>query len=553
MLDAKSVDFPADFSDLRALHAGHRVSTHEENDLWRIDQVEAGSAFQHQMPIFSPAKWPPHARLSMDDYRTELHRRHPYVQKVLDKCGGRVVLAGGAAASPFYEKDKAAGDVDLFIVGVNPSNQKALWKVATLAARVAHEEMKSQGATWGTTHIERGLITLTATKRSDRAKCQIILRAYPSVSSLLHSFDIPSCMVAYDGKVAVTTSLGAYALSKRVNVVLPEYRSPSYEHRLAKYFNRGFALGLPGLDASDLIKEPVLSLAHLDLIVASGECGWATGSIRVGSGPDVKFSDYEATCSLCNVDLLESVHSDGPVKLDMVLGGRWWVGDWDMPRPSDRPCLGDFLTKKNAELIVKRFFRTHDIQSLVRILGMSTKQFSAFHRASVSPGRIPVRDLLKNFTQRLYDRIEARSDEAVDLWVANAPDRKFTASREPASETPDEWYGRHFQPDVNNGVYSRVWDIHHHHRSGGMIQGGCVSETCAICLEIVMPGQANTIRLNCGHSFHWTRSRENACEGLGKWIKKKRECPMCRRNVYLPLPRQLTVVRPISPLSVEEE
>ena len=75
-------------------------------------------------------------------------------------------------------------------------------------------------------------------------KIQIILRAFPSVSAVLHGFDIGSCCAAYDGFTARLTTLGAFSQLFRVNLINPEYRSTTYEQRLAKYFERGYALGL---------------------------------------------------------------------------------------------------------------------------------------------------------------------------------------------------------------------------------------------------------------------------------------------------------------------
>jgi hypothetical protein len=46
------------------------------------------------------------------------------------------------------------------------------------------------------------------------------------------------------------------------------------------------------------------------------------------------------------------------------------------------------------------------------------------------------------------------------------------------------------------------------------------SPTCSICLDLIILKKAFT--LQCSHTFH------EKC--INKWLKKKRECPICRLN-----------------------
>jgi len=134
--------------------------------------------------------------------------------------------------------------------------------------------------------LRPGVLTLTALYDTDSGlsmkKFQMVLRKYQTISALLHSFDVPSCAVAFDGQRAHLTALSAYAHAHRVNVVHPEYRSPSYEHRLIKYFERGYALALPNLDTAQLVRGRPLMLAHLvlkpDVVRNNYAMGTVTGS-----------------------------------------------------------------------------------------------------------------------------------------------------------------------------------------------------------------------------------------------------------------------------------
>jgi len=194
------------------------------------------------------------------------------VGKVLNKVNAgpgpaHVWVAGGAAAAPYYEKEITAGDVDFFIVGIDPSDSDALWGTvhrifdAVRESLDMFEETENDGVGSAWQCLAPGVLTITHrnSKRMGRKrpiditlrKYQIILRAYPSVSALIHAFDVPSACIAYDGTTAHMTTLGAYAQAYRVNLANPRYRSTTYEIRLEKYYKRGYALGLPNLKISD--------------------------------------------------------------------------------------------------------------------------------------------------------------------------------------------------------------------------------------------------------------------------------------------------------------
>ena len=84
----------------------------------------------------------------------------------------------------------------------------------------------------------------------DGLKIQIIKRIYSSPSEIIHGFDIDiSCILVTltDNKIYITNR-GLYALLKQVNTINFERLSPSYAHRLIKYYYRGISIYDPFLD-----------------------------------------------------------------------------------------------------------------------------------------------------------------------------------------------------------------------------------------------------------------------------------------------------------------
>ena len=76
---------------------------------------------------------------------------------------------------------------------------------------------------------------------------QIITRLYASRDDILNGFDIDCCCCGFDGEHALITPRAIAAITTRVNTVDLSIRGESYELRLLKYVERGFAIGVPRL------------------------------------------------------------------------------------------------------------------------------------------------------------------------------------------------------------------------------------------------------------------------------------------------------------------
>ena len=113
---------------------------------------------------------------------------------------------------------------------------------------------------------------------------QVILRLYESKADVLNGFDIDCCCVGYDGTQALITPRCITALRTRINTVNLEIRGESYECRLLKYVERGFAIGIPLLDASRIDRE------HLTLKMEKHE--WYDGE-SLTSGDWAKWGESE--------------------------------------------------------------------------------------------------------------------------------------------------------------------------------------------------------------------------------------------------------------------
>eukprot|EP01130_Rhizamoeba_saxonica_P011657 TRINITY_DN4851_c1_g2_i1.p1 TRINITY_DN4851_c1_g2~~TRINITY_DN4851_c1_g2_i1.p1 ORF type:complete len:480 (-),score=62.86 TRINITY_DN4851_c1_g2_i1:1478-2917(-) len=90
-------------------------------------------------------------------------------------------------------------------------------------------------------------------KSKESLEYQYILRLYQTPSEVIHSFDIDSCCMLYDGDSIYMTKRCVFALFQGFNTVNLELLSPSYEYRLAKYATRGMPVYVPNLELDNVL------------------------------------------------------------------------------------------------------------------------------------------------------------------------------------------------------------------------------------------------------------------------------------------------------------
>ena len=436
------------------------------SDLWSPEQVgeaAAGCAYTFPVPTFASKTWPSHLQpsaFSTHAYRARFSLKYPVVQKILPMPG--VFVAGGAAMWPFATTGSDPSDVDLFIAGAGDE----LWARAGevmrrlfLAARAA-----DRACTFCRT-LSAGVLTALIFWENDTVlKVQVILRDYRSVSSTLHGFDIPSCAVAYDGNRVALTSLAAYAHVFQVNLVEPAYRSATFEVRLAKYFERGFALGLVHAEPDLFADRPHLTpLAHLSLAAEMRAGCLARGKVVLnGAEPE---SDYDPIG--CRREFIYpsqvrhcySATGTANYNVKQLLQGsdRFIQMSVEDAEPIPRPlptfseiCPLDFF-EANLSKIIRNRFLFIPLDKIVRILrtaGCNSAEMVTIFSDYFVKSSAPNFDASEFFIQVLTSHFEHLRAKYLTLattsiaWVVAAPENgQFSASLRPLVETPAQWYG----------------------------------------------------------------------------------------------------------------
>ena len=200
------------------------------------------------------------------EYNFDFFNTFTYIQGLLDKYYGKLVVCGGFFSSDCLSS-WAGPDVDIFFYDCteDEANDILLGAIAYLAERFYADKEYSflERPNVVKIQVERKInvtnVVIIDTGRKNRhdeelvdqyIKYQFIHRIYPTIGHILGGFDLPCCAIAYDGVNFLTTDLGKWTLDHQTIIVDISRRSTTFAARLKKYWDRGFNIILPGLNVN---------------------------------------------------------------------------------------------------------------------------------------------------------------------------------------------------------------------------------------------------------------------------------------------------------------
>jgi len=241
--------------------------------------------------LYKDDKWEPFMGFNFENFSERIDNRYKFVNEILNKFRGHIVACGGSIIntlinrfiSPSYlEKKQKHSDLDLFFYDLN------IEQANKMRMDIIHEIIKLWKSKYNNDVfkiiIKRNeFVTSVYVFNESKillVEYQLIHRIYPNISSIIGGFDIGACMLAYDGNEIYATPLGSWSIKNKSIIVDTKRRSTSYEHRLVKYFDRGFRIIFPGLNEEEIIFKRVIGSASeteeifkskiLDLIQKNG-------------------------------------------------------------------------------------------------------------------------------------------------------------------------------------------------------------------------------------------------------------------------------------------
>jgi hypothetical protein len=400
---------------------------------------------------------------------------------------------------------------------------------------------------------------------------QIILRDYCSISEILHSFDIPCCSIAYDGKKTYLTKLAEYSILYNINIIIPEYRSNTYETRLIKYFNNSnFALLLPNLKLSN--GDKIINLPNMTLNISHTNNNIAIADVSI---PKLEFLDilykinsehqvdYDTITTDYMIDLYTHTFLSRALQknCNLIINGKkyfekiryfykiqnFYDNFIQMPISEvvsmqsyknwftshikkniiiyqDDYILNEFLIKDILKDNYDKFAEENNIEEIkLQLIILNEKILSRKKDKKIEQIYILSR-LIRNLNKYIHSKYIERKDEILNFCIYLNRDEPLTGSLHPSKQTCSEWYGDHFiEPEHYDNdmtlLIKAFVDVH---------ISGIEPTNCPLCFEQIHYLSKNVIILKCGHIYH--ENKDDVCEGINRWFAKNKQpsCPECR-------------------------
>jgi len=543
---------------------------------------------------------PQYYKYSQEKYNEYCKNSFPIIDNILNNVSG-VVLCGGAALwlynqSCIYTPNTISirssanipKDFDLFIYEEDDLLPEDL--IASQNKKINDIIQILIGYNLNiSTFLVKGVLTIQLSRKRyttytdlylNTDLCiQIILRDYCSISEIIHSFDISCCSIAWDGKKTYLTHLASWSILNNINLVIPEYRSNTYEVRLIKYFNeKNFALLLPNLNIpNDCAILRLLSIefnihhvnsnvAIADAYIPKIDC---FDVIYVPFGKKYEEVDYDKIISnnyMINLIDHSYIFIDRILKKNcyFILNKKKYfeVYNWydykkntnynfiklkisDIVNKSSYIKWSKSYVKKNI-IVYQDGYKLNDdlIKYIVKTdyeqfaqennLEQIKSKLVEFNEKIRLPKRMSNGKLFvfKSLINKLVDYMSLlyNDDEILDFTICLNRDIPLTGSLHPSQQTPAEWYGEHYVDSIdtmsNNKTLTTVLTysvIDEHIKSIEELS------ICPLCFENIHYLSTNVIKLKCGHIYH--EYVDGVCAGVNTWFNKTKatpSCPECR-------------------------
>ncbi len=139
----------------------------------------------------------------------------------------------------FHDIKYKTSDIDLYIYGLDEDQAtQKLYEIYESVKKVVPKECT----------CIRSSRAITIVSQYPYRHIQIIIRLFKSPAEVLMSFDVDSCCVGFNGKKVFCTPRSHYSIVHKKNFADLTRRSFSYEYRLKKYNERGYAVVIPEYD-----------------------------------------------------------------------------------------------------------------------------------------------------------------------------------------------------------------------------------------------------------------------------------------------------------------
>ena len=450
-------------------------------DLWLIDDIDFTKDWDYSLPTI-------HSDRTVS-IRNNLIRDLNQFQALFVKQYSRyfsavkfdnILIAGGCVTGVLFQQHSfLENDVDIFIYGLN--QKQADMKVKQLIQQIYQsykddllsqylKKINNEGMNRQSLTNEEIAMVLAENPsinnirnryclslEFDNLKIQIIFRLYRSISEILHGFDLGSSAIGYDGKQVYFTSLSRFSYEYLSNIVDTTRRSTTYEHRLEKYYQRGFQIILPYLDIKKLptryLKYRLPEVCQLPYFVFS-YTGLQGNKIHLQKliewGPNVNHTDEEKPDSdylPAEVDEYKVFYLNLKNLVKRGYDFYYYSERMNLDILTDPPYITSSRVIDFYDSIGKRIFNGSNFNA---------KIFSTYFSPELIPDIVNQLFIEKNYKylnqmiqkqkQLILNRLQKirEMNHSQINWITKNPGSQLTSSFNPIIADPADWYGDYY-------------------------------------------------------------------------------------------------------------
>jgi len=470
----------------------------------------------------------------------------PHIKEMLMTIDN-IILCGSGALYP-YNTQIMPNSFNLFLYNADAVSIREMVKIQNIKIIKVLEILNKYGYKYNIC-IVKGCFKITT---SQNIIIKIILKNYKSISEILHSFDLPSRAIAYDGITTYLTKLSAWSLVTKLNVIMPSYIEDVYETALIKYFNRGYGIVFPylkfennSLDISNLhlkwdyinddIAIGTIQLTSLNSLSAIFTNDASLNTINSGYAINIDrktniiennyyqilYKNDQFQHIIYSAELLTPARIVDFKICNLLQSNDYikWLYGYIHTNLIIKNCNKYSINEEFLKII---FGNNYELLPLINTQIKELNKRISFLNASKMEGKIFIlKDLIESIIATEGKKIESINNLKID-W--NIYINRYIKS----NLTYEEWYGisnfRYLSKYATNDLNSLQ-----NHINTYMNELNTNSDICALCLHNIHHLSPNTIRLKCGHLFHERTSNGcYECGGIDIWLEKNNSCPECR-------------------------
>nr|QQV29318.1 hypothetical protein K-LCC10_0063 [Kaumoebavirus] len=425
------------------------------NDLYTLEQINTKRSWDFSLPTIRTDKKATISRTTAG-FQDKFYDEYPYFRN-LDMSN--VLIAGGCVSGLLT--GNSYDDVDFFFYGISADEAKVKLQYMLNAIPIAIEEdivkkneaAKAEKKSCYIPTLYKDSITTVRNSNCVTLKLgsafptiQFILRVYPNLADILHSFDLGSSAVGYDVKSRKIyfTTLSKFSYETSTNIVDTTRRSTTYESRLAKYFEKGFDIILPSLDVTKMRRDYLkYGLAEMCMM------------------PSLKIS-----YSTIQGNIIENVHFHLPYyqtsDYQEDIDNKWQVFNHNLARfltgsadfyyiafGSDIVSVLDDACALSANQIILFFNKLKgkifdgdrlSFQNVKRYLGLTPEEVAA----KITVNRKNLDKLIDAKKEEALAKFKELAPIPMSFALGGGPDSQVVGSFNPIIESPEKWYGEFY-------------------------------------------------------------------------------------------------------------